>query len=52
MTTWNLILEKLTLPQLVKKFPIYYGTQMVIGVFTKAYHKVVKSMPCPTSLFF
>ena len=38
MTTWNLILEKLALPQLVMKFPKYYGTQVVTSMFTKACH--------------
>jgi len=32
------ILEKLTGPQLVKKFPAFYGTRMFITAFTSARH--------------
>jgi hypothetical protein len=30
--------EKLTVPQLVKKFPAMYGTRRFVSVFTTAYH--------------
>jgi hypothetical protein len=30
------LLEKLTVPQLVKKLPIFYGTRRFITAFTKA----------------
>jgi hypothetical protein len=32
------LLEKLTLSQLVKKFPAFYGTRRFITAFTRAYH--------------
>jgi len=31
-------LEKLTVPQLAKKFPALYGTRRFVAVFTTAYH--------------
>ena len=31
-------LEKLTVPQLVKKFPTFYGTLTFITTFTRARH--------------
>ena len=43
--------EKLTSPQLVKKFPAFYGTQRFITTFTTACHlslssaRVIQSMP-------
>jgi len=37
ITQWNLVLlEKLTVTQLVKKFPAFYGAQKLISVFTRA----------------
>jgi hypothetical protein len=30
LTAWSRVLEKLTVPQLVKKFPAFYGTQRFI----------------------
>jgi hypothetical protein len=30
--------EKLLVPQFVKKFPIFYGTQRFITMFTRACH--------------
>ena len=43
VTTWNRVLpEKLTGPQLVKKFPATYVTRRFITAFTRA---------CPLSLF-
>jgi hypothetical protein len=38
LTPWSRVLEKLTVTQLVKKFPTFYGTQMFITVSTRAYH--------------
>jgi hypothetical protein len=39
LTPWRTVLpEKLTGPQLVKKFPAFYGTRKFITVFTKARH--------------
>jgi hypothetical protein len=32
------LLEKLTGPQIVKKFPAFYGTRRFITAFTKAHH--------------
>jgi hypothetical protein len=32
------LLEKLIVTQLVKKFPAFYGTQKFITVFTTAHH--------------
>jgi hypothetical protein len=34
----RVLLEKLTVTQLVKKFPAFYGTRRFITVFTKADH--------------
>jgi hypothetical protein len=37
LTPWNrVLLEKLTGPQLVKKFPAFYGTQKFITSFTSS----------------
>jgi hypothetical protein len=33
---WSRVLEKLTVPQLVKKFPEFYGNRRFITAFTKA----------------
>jgi len=39
LNSWTrVILEKLIVPQMVKKFPILYGTQRVISVFTSVSH--------------
>jgi len=32
------LLEKLTVPQLIKKFPAFYGTRKFIAAFTSARH--------------
>jgi hypothetical protein len=37
-TPWNRVLEKLIVPQLVKKFQAFYETQRFITVFTTACH--------------
>ena len=38
-TTWSRVLpEKLTDPQLVKKFPAFYGIRRFITAFTRARH--------------
>jgi hypothetical protein len=39
LTPWNRVLfEKLTGPQLVKEFPVFYGTLRFMTVFTGARH--------------
>jgi len=39
ITAWSaVLLEKLTGPQLVKKFPAFYGNRMFITAFTRARH--------------
>jgi hypothetical protein len=40
MTPWSRrgLLEKLTVSQLVKKFPTFYGTRRFITAFTRACH--------------
>jgi hypothetical protein len=49
------LLEKLTVSQLVKKFPAFYGTRKFITAFTTAGHlslssaSSIQSMPHPTS---
>jgi hypothetical protein len=36
LTPCSRVLEKLTVPQLVKKFPAFYGTRRFITAFTSA----------------
>jgi hypothetical protein len=39
LTPWiRVLLEKLIVPQQIKKFPVFYGTRMFITVFTIARH--------------
>jgi len=38
LTPWSRVLEKQTVPQLVKKFPSLYGTRRSITAFTSARH--------------
>jgi len=38
LTPRNTVLQKLTVPQLVKKFPTFYEAQGFVTVFTKADH--------------
>jgi hypothetical protein len=39
LTPWSrVLLEKLAVPQLVKNFPVFYGTRSSITVFTRARH--------------
>jgi len=39
LTPWIRVLpEKLTGPQLVRKFPAFYGTRRFITAFTSAFH--------------
>jgi hypothetical protein len=39
LTPWSrVLLEKLTVTQLVKKFPAFYGTPKFIAMFTRACH--------------
>ena len=41
-TQWSrALLEKITGPQLVKKFSVFYGTRRLITAFTRARHKSV-----------
>jgi hypothetical protein len=49
-TPCSTVSEKLTVPQLVKKFPTYYGTRMIITAFTKSRHlSLARTMlPLPT----
>jgi len=45
LTPWTRVLaEKLTVSQLVKKFPAFYGTQMFITVLTSARHLSLPSV--------
>jgi len=40
LTQWSIVLlEKLTITQLVKKFPTFYGTQWFITMFTRTHQK-------------
>ena len=44
LTPWStVLLEKLTGPQLVKKFPAFYGTRRFITSFTNARHLSLSS---------
>jgi prolipoprotein diacylglyceryltransferase len=38
LTPWSRVLETLTCSQLVKKFPVFYGTRRFITTFTRARH--------------
>jgi hypothetical protein len=38
LTTWSIVIEKLTVTQLLKKFPAICGTQGFITMFTRALH--------------
>jgi hypothetical protein len=39
LTAWSrVILEKLIIAQIIKKFPAFYGTRRIITVFTRARH--------------
>ena len=57
LTPWSRVLvERLTVYQLVKKFPAFYGTRRLITTFTSARHlslsraSSIQSIPlCPTS---
>jgi hypothetical protein len=55
LTVWSrVLLEKLTVPQLVKKFPTFYGTRKFITAFTGARHLSLSwasSVHNPTSHF-
>jgi hypothetical protein len=42
-TLSRILLEKLTVAQLVKRFPVFYGTQRFITVFTKVRHRSLSS---------
>jgi len=57
LTPWSRVLEKLTTFQLVKKFPVFYGTQMFITAFISCGHlslswssSIQSIPPHPTSL--
>ena len=43
LTPCSTVLEKLTGPQLVKKFPAFYGTRRFITAFTTAHHLFLSS---------
>jgi hypothetical protein len=52
ITLWSRVLsEKLTRPKLLKKLPVFYGTQRIITVLTRAHHlslssaRLIQSMP-------
>jgi hypothetical protein len=51
VTPWSTVLEKLTVPQIVKKFPAFYGTRRFITAFTNSptcpYPEPDQSSPCP-----
>ena len=50
LTTWSrVLLEKLTVSQLDKKFPTFYGTRRFITAFTSAHHL---SLPWASSILF
>jgi len=52
LTSWSRVLfEKLTGPQLVKKFPTFYGTQNFTTVRTSPYPEPEQFSPCPQSHF-
>jgi len=34
----TILIEKLSVPQLAKKFPAFYGNQRFMTVFTRAHH--------------
>ena len=38
LTAWNRISEKLIGPQVVKKFPAFYGTKNFVTAFTRTRH--------------
>jgi hypothetical protein len=39
LNSWSItLLEKLTIPQLVKKFPEFYGTRKFIAALTRTHH--------------
>jgi hypothetical protein len=39
LTPWKrVLLEKLIITQLAKKFPAFYGTQRFITIFTRIHH--------------
>jgi hypothetical protein len=40
------LLQKLTVTQLVKKFPIFYGTRRFITTFTRAGHRSLSRLKC------
>jgi hypothetical protein len=45
LTTWSRVLpEKLTGPQLLEKFPTFYGTRRFITAFTRARHLAFSSV--------
>jgi hypothetical protein len=46
LTPWSrIVLEKLTVTQLVKKFPAFCGAQRFIAAFRKAYHWTKLKIP-------
>jgi len=52
LTTWNrVLLEKLTVSQIDKKFPVFNGTRKVIAAFTGAHHLSLSSVRSLKSIF-
>jgi hypothetical protein len=50
LTAWSRVLpEKLTVPQLVNKFPTFYGTRRFITAFTTARHLSLSWATCTVS---
>jgi len=48
LTPWSrVLLEKLTSPRLVKKFPTFYGTRRFINAFTSARRVLILSQNNP-----
>jgi hypothetical protein len=51
--SWNIVLDKLIVPQLFKKFPAFYTTIRFITVLTRTYHwtqsysRWINSTPLP-----
>ena len=41
VTPWQIVLEKKTVSQLVRKLSTFYGTRIFMTVFTTAYHYIL-----------
>lgn len=55
LTPWTRVLQKLIVPRLFKKFPVFYETRMLIAVFPRVRHRpytrLHESIPLPYSQF-